>query len=237
MTVSVKIKVSTKIRARTRDKQRNTVKTQSQVTGFVFKEDFFTIYDHSDKKTIYITYVDKINSESVKMFINFIVNSIVEHKPDVLYFLLSTPGGDVSGGVTLYNFLKTIPQKVIMHNMGSVDSIGTIVFLAGEQRFAMPHSTFLFHAVEASFKEEKVNLKKIEEKKSGLLQDQEKIASLITENSSISKGEMNKLFEQGEMKSAEFAEEKKFIHEIKTIKLRKEDILLNFLFADKGNDK
>lgn len=40
--------------------------------------------------------------------------------------------------------LRAFPFKLVTHNVGNMDSIGNAVFLAGEQRLACPHSTFMF---------------------------------------------------------------------------------------------
>ncbi len=51
----------------------------------------------------------------------------------------------------LYHFLHSLPVPVITHNIGSVESIGIVVFLAGERRFACPHSRFLIHPLHWTF--------------------------------------------------------------------------------------
>ena len=50
-------------------------------------------------------------------------------------------------GLNLYNVLRALPTKLITHNVGNVDSIGNAIFLAGVERYACPHSTFMFHGV------------------------------------------------------------------------------------------
>ena len=40
-----------------------------------------------------------------------------------------------------------MPFELITHNVGNVDSIGNVVFLAGTRRYAVPHATFMFHGV------------------------------------------------------------------------------------------
>ena len=45
-------------------------------------------------------------------------------------------------GMNLYNFLRGLPIRLTTHNVGNVDSIGNAVFLAGEHRYACPHSPF-----------------------------------------------------------------------------------------------
>lgn len=58
---------------------------------------------------------------------------------------LATMGGECSYGFTIYNFLLSLPIPVHTHNLGTVESMGNIVFLAGERRTACAHSKFLFH--------------------------------------------------------------------------------------------
>jgi hypothetical protein len=52
----------------------------------------------------------------------------------------------------------------------------------------------------------------------------------VSENSSISYEEMETLFNQGKSKPAEYAKEKNFIDDIKSINLKKGDLLFNFSF-------
>jgi ATP-dependent protease ClpP protease subunit len=53
----------------------------------------------------------------------------------------------VAQGINIYNVLCGMPFKLVTHNVGNVDSIGDVVFLAGETRYACAHSTFMFHGV------------------------------------------------------------------------------------------
>lgn len=64
---------------------------------------------------------------------------------DELVLKIATMGGECSYGFSLYNFLISLPVPVKTHNLGTVESMGNIVFLAGETRTACPHSKFLFH--------------------------------------------------------------------------------------------
>ena len=66
-----------------------------------------------------------------------------------LHLLLSTPGGAVPHGITLYNFLKGIPMEIYTHNFGTVDSIGVIVFCAGVKRYSVSDARFFLHPVGA----------------------------------------------------------------------------------------
>jgi len=186
------------------------------------------------KDTIYINYFDGIDMDRARLLMGVCTQLLEQFKPKKLYFLFASPGGQVAAGIALYNFLKAIPPKIVMHNISTVDSIGTVVFLAGDERYASPNTTFLFHGVEMQFqKGAALNLSKMEEIKSGLTEDQNKIAGIIADNSNITLEEIQGLFAQGESKPLDFAKEKGFIHDIKTIALADDDILININFQSK----
>ncbi|RRV03775.1 Clp protease [Pseudomonas sp. v388] len=69
----------------------------------------------------------------------------VQQNATELIINLATMGGECSYGFSMYNFLLALPIPVHTHNLGTVESMGNIVFLAGERRTACPHSKFLFH--------------------------------------------------------------------------------------------
>jgi len=61
--------------------------------------------------------------------------------------LISTSGGFIFHGLSLYNFLAGLPAEVETHNFGSVDSIGVCVYCAGRKRLCVPDARFLLHPV------------------------------------------------------------------------------------------
>lgn len=99
-----------------------------------------------------------------------------------IHLLISTLGGSVFHGLSIYNFLRGLPIDVHTYNFGSVDSMGVIVFCAGKKRFSVPHARFLIHGVRfnihggASFDE-----LQLEENLKSLKIDQENIARVIAD--------------------------------------------------------
>ncbi|MBO2929848.1 ATP-dependent Clp protease proteolytic subunit [Metapseudomonas otitidis] len=69
----------------------------------------------------------------------------IQQGADELIIKIATMGGECSYGFSLYNFLVSLPVPVKTHNLGTVESMGNIIFLAGERRTACPYSKFLFH--------------------------------------------------------------------------------------------
>lgn len=85
-----------------------------------------------------------INSNSCGQLIDKCTQAI-QQGADELVIKIATMGGECSYGFSLYNFLISLPVPVKTHNLGTVESMGNIIFLAGIQRTACPHSKFLFH--------------------------------------------------------------------------------------------
>jgi ATP-dependent protease ClpP protease subunit len=64
---------------------------------------------------------------------------------------LSTEGGNMTAGFALYFFLKSLPLPLTTHNIGSVESVGVVIFLAGRKRYACPGTRFLIHPLHWGF--------------------------------------------------------------------------------------
>lgn len=91
-----------------------------------------------------IHYTGPINSSTCGNLINTCSRAL-QQEADVIQLNIATMGGECSYGFTLYNFLLSLPVAVHTHNLGTVESMGNILFLAGEHRTACVHSKFLFH--------------------------------------------------------------------------------------------
>ncbi len=94
--------------------------------------------------------------------------------------LISSPGGDVFHGLTMYNYLKGIPADITTHNFGSVDSIGVVLYCGGSHRFSVPTARFLLHGVSAQFPQPiSLEEQQLEERLKGLRIDLQNIAKVI----------------------------------------------------------
>lgn len=71
--------------------------------------------------------------------------SAIKQGATSIRYHLSTEGGTTFHGFTLYNFIRSLPVPTEMCNIGSVQSMGIILFLAADTRIAAPHSRFLLH--------------------------------------------------------------------------------------------
>jgi len=58
---------------------------------------------------------------------------------------LSTTGGNPFASISLYNFIKSIPQTTTVYNMGTVASAGVPFFLGFKNRIGVPDCSFMVH--------------------------------------------------------------------------------------------
>jgi len=91
-----------------------------------------------------INFTGPINASTCGQLIEK-ASAAVQQDAPCLIVNIATMGGECSYGFTMYNFLMALPIPVHTHNLGTVESMGNIVFLAGHRRTACVHSKFLFH--------------------------------------------------------------------------------------------
>jgi ATP-dependent Clp protease protease subunit len=174
------------------------------------------------KSVFYVNYFDQIQPPHIKVLMGVCTQIITQKKPDVLYFLFSSPGGQVDAGITFYNFLRSLPAEIVMHNTGAIDSVATAIFLAGDRRYAAKHSSFLFHGISAQFqKDSRLLTHPVREQLTRLEADESKITGIVAERSAMTEGEMRDLLQQGKAVDLAFAIEKKIIHEIRNPEIPK----------------
>jgi ATP-dependent protease ClpP protease subunit len=151
--------------------------------------------------TTYINFHALVNPHTIQNLMAAIAQKLMTGT-DHFYIMLSTPGGEVASGLTLYNFLRAIPAQVTMHNVGNVDSIGNAIFLSANDRLACAHSTFMFHGVGFDVKNLRVEEKNARELLHGILADQNRIADIIVERTNIQRGRSRQLFREAKTKNA-----------------------------------
>ena len=136
-----------------------------------------------DMKEAYIRFMAPLIPQTADQLFR-IIDQKMKQGVERLHLLLSSPGGSVFHGLSLYNFLKGAPFDVYTYNFGSVDSIGVVMFCAGDRRFCVPHARFLIHGVSINFSgNHSLDEKGLEEKLNGLRIDYHNIAKVIADTS------------------------------------------------------
>jgi ATP-dependent protease ClpP protease subunit len=185
-------------------------------------------------KAAYVLFTAEINPTTSESLLAVAAN-YVGQKIEEVHLLFATSGGDVAQGMALYHTLRGMPFKLITHNIGNVDSIGNVIFLAGRTRYACAHSTFMFHGVGfdgvAGVRlEEKI----LKERLTSLLSDQARIAAVIAERSRLSKETVEGFFREGQTKDATFAVGCGIVDEIRDVQIPAGSSVVSLVFQRKG---
>jgi len=133
-----------------------------------------------------------------------------------LTLAISSQGGNVVSGVTIYNLLMSMPFVIETHNFGNVDSIANVIFLAGSKRYANPTATFMFHGVGFNGNAtERLEEKNLLEKLDVIKSEHKRISRLIAVRSGLPERVGLNLFKQQRTKDASWAMDKGFIDDIR----------------------
>jgi ATP-dependent protease ClpP protease subunit len=132
-------------------------------------------------KEAYIRFMAPVQAQTTAALLNILDRKLKE-KAERIHLMLSSPGGLVFHGLSVYNFLKGSPFEVYTYNFGSVDSIGVVIFCAGDKRFSVPHARFFIHGVSARFVgNQSLDEKGLEERLKELQIDYKNIARVIAD--------------------------------------------------------
>lgn len=93
----------------------------------------------------------QITKKMEDVFINIVLNQAQKGEDITEYVVyLTTLGGSPFCALDLYNFLKALPQKTTVYNMGTVYSAGMLFFLGFQTRFGVQDCTFMIHQTTTS---------------------------------------------------------------------------------------
>jgi ATP-dependent Clp protease, protease subunit len=160
-----------------------------------------------DFSTVYVSFSAEIDVKTTESLISTLANLANNASVETVRLLLSTPGGSVMHGMNLYNVLRAMPFKLITHNVGNVDSIGNAVFLAGDERYACEHTTFMFHGVgvDQAAGGPRLEEKPLRELLDGIEASHKRIAAVIEERTKLGAAEIEPLFLEAKTKDVAYA--------------------------------
>jgi ATP-dependent Clp protease protease subunit len=179
---------------------------------------------------VYVSFSAEIDANTTESLIATMVNLSNQGVQRVV-LCMSTPGGAVMNGMNVYNMLRALPFTLVTYNVGNVDSIGNAIFLAGDERYASPHSTFMFHGVGFTAQGGKhFDEKLVRERLDGLLADQKRIGSIIEERTTLTSQQVEPLFRDAQTKDATYAVGAGIVHEIKDLEIPQGAPVISLVF-------
>ena len=171
-------------------------------------------------KTVYVSFSAEVNAHTTESLIATMANFANQGVAEV-QLMLSTPGGVVMNGINLFNVLRALPFKLVTHNVGNVDSIGNVIFLAGEDRYAAPHSTFMFHGCQASTPPgmSQFDFKRLREVLDNIDADELRIASIVEQRSKLTEAQIRAFFREAHTMNAAEAVGTGIVDEIRDVQV------------------
>jgi ATP-dependent Clp protease protease subunit len=97
-----------------------------------------------------VHFIGPINHNAVCTIRNLCLQALQSGASEIELHM-STEGGNMTAGFALYFFLKSLPLPLTTHNIGSIESVGVVIFLAGHKRYACPGTRFLVHPLHWGF--------------------------------------------------------------------------------------
>ena len=125
-----------------------------------------------------------INIATVESFRNMLLNALKMQNCSEIEILFSSEGGDLNSGFTAYNYLRSIPVKTTIINMGTVESIAMIAFLGADERRAVKNARFLLHNFTWTFPSAPVDANRLSERNESLKTDMMRYANIFKERTS-----------------------------------------------------
>jgi ATP-dependent protease ClpP protease subunit len=162
-----------------------------------------------------LSFIAPINPQTGQGFRNALLGAVNEGLKEI-EILISSSGGSVDEGIALYELIKSVPIKTTFTNIGSIDSIALLVYLAADVRYARSNATFLFHDYTWTFNSNIVPRPQIKEILLLLEAAQKRVRTALEERTKISNGKIGELdvFENTFIMDANTALENGIIHKI-----------------------
>ena len=169
----------------------------------------------SSAQTLYVIFTAEITPHTVEQLTAVMVQAIQKRVAN-LYLAMSTPGGQTQAGIALYNTLRAMPFHLTVHNISSVNSMGNVIFLAGETRYSTAHSTFMFHGVGFDVNGPiRIEEQHARDKLDSILADQSRMANIITARSNIGNDKVAELFRAQTTVDATWAKDNGIVEDIR----------------------
>ena len=89
--------------------------------------------------------IGPVHDDSANLIVAQMLFLAHEDKDAPIKFYINSPGGSVTAGLSIYDTMRTIPNKVETVCLGQAASMGAFLLAAGDVRRSLPHSRIMIH--------------------------------------------------------------------------------------------
>lgn len=107
-----------------------------------------TVQADATGNSVYATFAGGIDQNAVQRFMGSVAG-VSASKISCIHVLFQSFGGNVSDGICLYNFFRTLPINLTFYNVGNVSSAAAIAFLGAHVRKVAANATFMIHRAQS----------------------------------------------------------------------------------------
>lgn len=100
-----------------------------------------------DNREIFLT--EEVNVDTSRILLQQLMYLEKKDKGAPITIYINSPGGDVTSGLAVYDYIRMMKSPVKTCCIGRACSMGAILFLAADERVMLPHSEIMIH--DASF--------------------------------------------------------------------------------------
>ncbi len=108
------------------------------------KEEYISCYESVMVSKVTHFYLSEVIGEPVK-YIDMIHRIKMAGPEDIIYIYLNTQGGHVNTGVQIINAMQVSQAHIITVLEGEVASLGTLIFLSGDEFIVHDNCLFMIH--------------------------------------------------------------------------------------------
>ena len=104
----------------------------------------FAYYESPTGQRVHHFYISEGVDEPAK-YVDMIHRIKTAGPNDLIYIYLNTPGGRIDTGLQIISAMKSSPAHVVTVMEGEVCSLGTLIFLSGDEFIVHDHCMFMIH--------------------------------------------------------------------------------------------
>jgi ATP-dependent Clp protease protease subunit len=177
----------------------------------------------------YVHFSRGIDPQSSHDLITALLGIANSQDHDITLFMNSN-GGNVVAGIHCHNMIRSLDINLTTHNVGNVDSIANVIFLAGDQRLCSPPSTFMFHSVgfdqPGPVRLEERNLRQWLD---SVVADNKRMGGIIAGRTNLTERRAGALFREQRVRDADWALRHGFVHEIAHPQIPAQTIIIQLI--------